>query len=77
MYHYNSVQTHSEYKNGKNRTKTQRVVIQGKSGYKMVSIRTNGKTRKSKKPLTVQQIKCIRKCQYIPGLFKDCYDCVR
>ena len=38
MFRYNSVQTHSEYKNGKQQTKTQRVVIKGKTGYKMVLI---------------------------------------
>ena len=34
------------------------------------------KTRKSKKPLTQKQIHCIKKCQFIPGLFKDCMECI-
>ncbi len=77
MFRYNSVQTHSEYKNGKQQTKTQRVVIKGKTGYKMVSTNRSGKTRKSKKRLTQKEITCIRKCQFIPGLFKECHDCIQ
>lgn len=77
MFRYNSVQTHSDYKNGKQHTKTQRVVIKGKSGYKMVSSNASGKTRKSKKRLTQKEMKCIRKCQFIPGLFKECNDCIQ
>ena len=77
MFRYNSIQTHSDYKNGKQYTKTQRVVIKGKSGYKMVSSNASGKTRKSKKRLTQKEMKCIRKCQFIPGLFKECNDCIQ
>jgi len=77
MFKYNSVQTHSELIRGKERTKTQRVVIHGKSGYKLVSIRVANKTKKSKKRLTQKEIQCIRKCQFIPGLFKDCHECIR
>lgn len=72
MFTYNSVQTHSELKNGKKETKTRRVTIRGKSGYKMLTIRKSGKTKKSKKRLTKKEINCIRKCQFIPGLFNEC-----
>jgi len=72
MFEYNSIQTHSEFKNGKNETKTRRVTIKGKSGYKILTIRKSGKTKKSKKSLTKKEIKCIQKCQFIPGLFDDC-----
>lgn len=79
MFSYNSVQTHSEYKNGKGQTKTNRVTIRGKKGFKMITIRNkSGRvTRKSKKALTKKEISCIKKCQFIPGLFKDCHKCLK
>jgi len=76
------VQTHSEFKNGKGKTKTQRVAIHGNKGYKVVTVinkgtRKNGKNRKSnKKRLSKKEIECIRKCQFIPGLFSDCEKCI-
>ena len=79
MFTYNSVQTHSEFKNGKGRTKTNRVTIKGKTGYKMITIRNaSGRiTKKSKKRLSKKEVACIKKCQFVPGLFKDCEDCIR
>jgi hypothetical protein len=78
MFVYNSAQTHSEFKNGKGKSKTNRVTVRGKSGYKSVTIRNaSGRvTKKSKKPLTQKEIKCIKRCQFIPGLFKDCDKCL-
>lgn len=77
MFIYNSTQTHSDFKRGVNQTKTKRVTIRGKTGYKMVTIRRSGRvTKKSKKRLTQKEIKCIKHCQFIPGLFKDCEKCV-
>jgi len=78
MFIYNSIQTHSEFKKGINQTKTKRVSVRGKSGYKMVTIRgRSGRvTKKSKKRLTQNEIKCIKRCQFIPGLFKDCEKCI-
>jgi len=67
------VQTHSELKNGKDQTKTRRVTIRGKSGYKTLTVRKSGRvTKKSKKRLTKKEINCIKKCKFIPGLFNDC-----
>jgi hypothetical protein len=79
MFQYNSVQTHSEFKNGKGQTKTNRVSIRGKSGFKMITIRNkSGRiTKKSKKRLTQKEIKCIKSCQFVPGLFKDCIECLK
>ncbi len=82
VFHYNSVQSHTEIQNGKLRTKTTRVTIRGKKGTKSVEIRTkpsNGKlkTQKSKKKLTSSEMKCIPKCQFVPGLFKDCWNCIK
>ena len=77
MFVYNSTQTHSEFKRGVGQTKTKRVTVRGKTGYKMVTVRRLGRiTRKSKKRLTQSEIKCIKRCQFIPGLFKDCEKCV-
>lgn len=79
MFRYTSVQTHSEFKNGKGKTKTQRVNINGNKGYKMVMVlnktsKNNRKiTRKKyKKSLSKKEIESIKKCQFIPGLFSDC-----
>jgi hypothetical protein len=79
MFVYNSVQTHSEFKNGKGRTKTNRVTVKGRTGFKMVTIKNkSGKiTKKSKKRLTQKEIKCIKRCQFVPGLFKDCDSCLK
>jgi hypothetical protein len=79
MFEYNSIQTHSEFKNGKGISKTNHVKIKGKSGFKMITIRNkSGKiTKKSKKRLTRKEISCIKKCQFVPGLFKDCLTCLK
>ena len=79
MFQYNSVQTHSEFKNGKGQMKTNRVTIKGKTGYKMITIRNkSGRvTRKSKKRLSPKEIKCTQRCQFVPGLFKDCQKCLK
>jgi hypothetical protein len=74
---YSSEQTHSEYINGKKRMKTQRVVIHGKTGYKEVMVVTNGKRKTSKKKLSKKEIECIRRCEYVPGLFHSCESCIR
>jgi len=78
MFHYNSIQTHSEFKNGTGHTKTQRVTIRGKTGYKSITIRNkSGRvTKKSKKRLTKKEMSCIKRCEFIPGLFKDCQKCI-
>jgi hypothetical protein len=79
MFQYNSVQTHSEFKNGRGQTKTNRVSICGKSGFKMITIRNkSGRvTKKYKKRLSQKEIKCIKGCQFVPGLFKDCMECLK
>jgi hypothetical protein len=79
MFNYNSVQTHSIAKpGGKYVSKTKRVRVMGKKGYKMITIRNNNGriTKKSKKSLTQKEIKCIKRCQFIPGLFRDCEKCL-
>jgi hypothetical protein len=79
MFEYHSVQSHSDFHNGKGRTKIQSVTIKGKKGHKSVQIRNkSGRvTKKSKKNLTKKEIDCIRKCQFVPGLFRDCEKCLK
>jgi hypothetical protein len=78
MFQYNSVQTHSEFKNGRGQTKTTRVKITGNTGFKSITLRNKAGrvTKKSKKRLTQKEIGCIKRCQFIPGLFKDCEKCL-
>jgi len=76
MFNYTSEQTHSDLVNGKLQVKTKRVTIRGTSGYKSVVTQVNGRKKTSKRKLTKKEIKCIRRCQFIPGLFKDCESCI-
>jgi len=73
MFIYRSVQSHSDIINGKEKTKIQRVTIRGKTGWKSVTIKQNKGGRKtSTKQLTSKEIQCIKRCQFLPGLFRDC-----
>ena len=77
MFAYTSVQTSMDTEGGRVRTKTRRVKIQNSRGFKEITykLKTNGKfrtTRKSRKPLTKKEITCIRRCKFVPGLFKSC-----
>jgi transcription antitermination factor NusA-like protein len=77
-FRYESTQIHSDIRNGSRRTKTQRVIIRGKNGHKEVTVQQNGRRSKTtKKKLSKKEIDCIRKCQFIPGLFKDCQACLK
>jgi len=79
MFEYHSVQSHSDFKNRKGRTKIQSVSIRGKKGTKSVQIkdRAGRVTKKSSKKLSKKEMECIRKCQFIPGLFRDCEKCLK
>ena len=79
MFEYNSVQTHSEYKRGKGKTTIKRVTIRGKTGHKSVIVRnkTGRITQKSKKKLSKKEIDCIKHCKFVPGLFRDCFECLK
>jgi hypothetical protein len=74
---YTSEQTHSDIVQGRQQIKTKRVTIRGKLGYKSVTIQINGRKKTSKRKLTKKEIDCIRRCKFIPGLFKDCESCIR
>jgi len=74
---YYSKQIHTSVKDGEHKTKITLVKIKGNRGFKEVvqkkGFRTVGKTRKM---LKQKEINCIRKCKFIPGLFKDCEKCL-
>ena len=74
---YHSEQTHIEYVNGKQKERRQIVDINGKNGTKTVIVTRNGKKQKSTESLSAKEISCIRKCQFMPGLFKSCDKCIR
>ena len=74
---YHSEQTHIEYVNGKQKERRQIVDINGKNGTKTVIVTRNGKKHKSTKSLSPKEISCIRKCQFMPGLFNEFDKCIR
>ncbi len=74
MFEYTSDQVHSIHKNGKGYTRRNTVSIKNSKGFKAVEIvDENGKVRSyKKKALTAKERKCIKRCEFVPGLFKDC-----
>jgi hypothetical protein len=70
---YDSVSTVSVYKKGKGTVKMQRVHVKNGKGFKELVYKKNGRvTRRSKKALTKGETKCVRRCQFVPQLFKSC-----
>lgn len=70
---YTSVQIHATPAG----VKTRRVHVKNGKGFKEVVVRKGRTaTRRSRKPLTKKEIRCIRKCQFVPGLFKSCEKCI-
>jgi hypothetical protein len=76
MFNYTSSQVHNVVENGRQMTKKNIVNIENGKGVKTVEVTQNGKTRKSTKKLTNAEIQKIQKNQFIPGLFKPCYNCI-
>ena len=74
---YHSEQTHIEFVNGVKQERRQIVDVNGTKGTKTVIITRNGKTKKSVKQLSAKEIACIRRCEFVPELFKDCEKCIR
>jgi hypothetical protein len=73
MYHYKSTQEHTTMMNGKERTKRTSVEIHGTKGTKEVEIIETGRApQKKTMRLKKNEISCIRRCKFIPGLFNDC-----
>ena len=69
---YKSHQMHFSSINGNTRQQENIVNIKNNKGTKTVKLTENGKTRKATRTLTEDNITCIRKHQFIPGLFSDC-----
>ena len=71
---YHSEQIHSAFKNGKGQTRRNVVDIKNGKGYKAVETYQADGKRKSRvqKDLSIQELQCIQKSKFIPGLFKDC-----
>jgi len=71
---YHSEQVHSLYTSGKGKTRRNIVDIQNGKGMKAVEEYTvDGKrTSRKEKTLTPEEMRCISKHQFVPGLFKDC-----
>jgi hypothetical protein len=71
---FHSEQVHSAFENGKGQTRRNIVDIKNGEGYKAVETYTakgDLKGRKEKK-LTKEELECIQKNKFVPGLFKDC-----
>ena len=73
---YHSKQMHSQFVNGVTEERQQIVDIRGNKGTKTVIVTQNGTIKESVKPLSAKEIACIRRCQFIPGLFKECDKCI-
>lgn len=71
---YMSEQVHSVWNDGKGKTRRNIVQIRGKNGIKAVETYDyQGKQLSRKeKALTAQELACIQRKEFIPGLFKDC-----
>jgi len=71
---YHSEQVHSFFKNGKGQTRRNIVSIRNGKGTKAVETYSmDGKQLKRKElPLTDNELNCIEKNKFVPGLFKDC-----
>jgi hypothetical protein len=71
---YHSEQVHSVFVNGKGQTRRNIVDIKDGKGIKAVETYTvDGKRKqRNEKQLTSNELECIQKNKFIPGLFKDC-----
>ena len=77
MFAYNSIQRYTAVKRGQRKITIKKVVISGRTGYKQVTVRQpSGRTKTSKKRLTQKEMDCIKRCKFVPGLFKDCESCI-
>lgn len=74
---FQSTQVHEVEENGHQKTKRNIVNISNGKGTKTVEVTENGTTRKHTKKLSPEEVAKIQKNEFIPGLFKPCYDCLR
>jgi hypothetical protein len=71
---YHSEQIHSLFQSGKGHTQRNLVTIQNGKGRKAVeTYSADGKQlNRTEKELTAKELECIKKSEFIPGLFRDC-----
>jgi hypothetical protein len=71
---YSSEQIHSMFTSGKGVTQRNIVSIKNGKGTKASeTYSANGKQLgRTEKELTVKELECIQRNEFIPGLFKDC-----
>jgi hypothetical protein len=71
---YHSEQVHSFFSKGKGQTRRNTVDIKNGKGIKSVETYSMDGKVKSKRevPLTTQEMECIQRNKFVPGLFKDC-----
>jgi histidinol phosphatase-like PHP family hydrolase len=74
---YHSEQVHTSFSNGHLKEKRNIVDIRNNKGTKTVVVTENGKTRKSTHRLSPSEKRKIQKNEFVPSLFKPCYDCLR
>jgi hypothetical protein len=74
QFSYHSEQVHSDFQNGKGQTRRNVVDVKNGKGTKSVEVYdVSGKVKNRKeKVLTESELDCIKRNQFIPGLFKDC-----
>ena len=76
-FQYHSEQVHTTYSHGHLKEKRNIVDIRNGQGKKTVVLTENGKTRSSTRKLSAQEKAKIKREQFVPKLFKPCYDCLR
>jgi len=76
QFSYHSEQLHSMFNSGKGVTQRNLVSIKDGKGIKIVeSYSASGKQLgRMEKELTKDELQCIKKNKFIPGLFKDCIE---
>ena len=74
MYHFNSVQVHSNME----KQVTESVSVRNNKGMKVVKIRyPNGKSKTKKLKLSKKEVSNIKSKVFMPKLFQPCHDCLR
>ncbi len=79
MFEYESTQVHSDFVDGEGKMKIHHVKVKGVKGKKEIIVKDGAGDVISRKKgkLTRKEIACIKRCQFMPGLFKNCVECVK
>jgi hypothetical protein len=74
MYHFNSVQVHTNME----KQVTESVSVRNNKGMKVVKIRfPNGKSKTKKLKLSKKEVSNIKSKVFMPKLFQECHSCLR